>query len=542
MAVEAYITSSLEKIFMDEDRLATPLTSLSALRGETVGFQVVCRSDEQRVYTRANVTCSLAEPTIYEVKSVPVTLSVYGGGDGDFLRTTPGLYPDLLQPYTGRFTVVLGQWRSLWVSLRVPEDAPAGISEVKVEIFRDNGELLQTLSLSLEVIAATLPEQTLRQTLWFHNDCLSTYYNVPVFSEEHWCIVGNYMENAARYGMNMILTPVFTPPLDTRVGGERPTVQLVDVTRNGDNYTFGFERLERYMTLAEEKGIRYFEISHLFTQWGASAAPKIMATVDGVYRQLFGWDTDAASDEYVTFLQTFLGELTAYIRKTGRQDRCYFHVSDEPSLDHLEAYKRAKNTIVEQLEGFTIIDALSNYDFYEKGVVECPIPSNDHVETFIEHGVKDLWTYYCCCQSNKVANRFMAMPSYRNRVLGCQLFKYDMKGFLQWGYNFWYNQLSIAPINPFTETGAEDSFPAGDAFIVYPGPDGKPLTSLRQQVFLEALQDQRALQLLESLTSHEEAVAVMEGEGAVSFTEYPRSASWLLAMRERVNRRISALL
>ncbi len=44
-------------------------------------------------------------------------------------------------------------------------------------------------------------------------------------------------------GINMILTPLFTPPLDTKVGGERPTVQLVDVNMDGDKYTFNFDNL-----------------------------------------------------------------------------------------------------------------------------------------------------------------------------------------------------------------------------------------------------------------------------------------------------------
>lgn len=542
MAVKTQVISSLEKVFLDEELTAAPLTTLTALRGERVSFQIACCSDEQRVYVKASAACPVAQPEIYEVSSVPVTLPTYGEGDGDYLRTTAGLYPDLLRPYDDRFAVVCRQWRCLWVSLQVPQDAPAGVTRVTVELHDEWGGLLQTCTVSLEIIAATLPAQTLCQTLWFHSDCLATYYNVPVFSEEHWRILGNYMANAAQYGMNMILTPVFTPPLDTKVGGERPTVQLVDVTVTDGDYTFGFDRLERFMTMAEEKGMRYFEISHLFTQWGASAAPKIMATVEGEYRQLFGWDTDAASEEYKGFLRAFLHELVAFLRRTGRQERCFFHVSDEPSLEHLEVYKRAKDTIVGELEGFPIIDALSNYDFYKEGVVECPIPSNDHIGKFLENKVEPLWTYYCCAQGDRVANRFMAMPSYRNRILGCQLFKYNVKGFLQWGYNFWYNQYSINQIDPFTETGAGDAFPAGDSYMVYPGPEGQPLSSLRQQVFLEALQDQRALQLLESLTSHEEAVALMEAGADITFSEYPRSAAWLLSMRERVNRRIAELV
>lgn len=42
-------------------------------------------------------------------------------------------------------------------------------------------------------------------------------------------LIGNYMDAAVKCGVNMILTPVLTPPLDTAVGTERPTVQLVDI-------------------------------------------------------------------------------------------------------------------------------------------------------------------------------------------------------------------------------------------------------------------------------------------------------------------------
>lgn len=107
----------------------------------------------------------------------------------------------------------------------------------------------------MEVVGAALPPQTLVHTEWFHADCLATWYGVEPLSEEHWTILGKYMKNAAAYGINLLLTPVFTPPLDTAVGGERPTVQLVDVTVRGREVRFGFDKLDRYMEMAEASGI-----------------------------------------------------------------------------------------------------------------------------------------------------------------------------------------------------------------------------------------------------------------------------------------------
>lgn len=107
-----------------------------------------------------------------------------------------------------------------------------------------------------------------------------------------------FVLEATKRHCNMILTPIFTPPLDTAVGGERPTVQLVDVwEEEKGQYRFEFERLERWVSLCKRCGIEYFEMSHLFSQWGAVAAPKVVGYRDGELQKLFGWDTDASGEE-----------------------------------------------------------------------------------------------------------------------------------------------------------------------------------------------------------------------------------------------------
>ncbi len=185
------------------------------------------------------------------------------------------------------------------------------------------------------------------------------------------------------------------------------------------------------------------------------------------------------------------------------------------------------------------MDALSDYSFYEDGLVERPIPASNRLEPFLEHQVPDLWTYYCCSQYKKVSNRFFCFPSARNRILGMQLYKYHIAGFLQWGYNFWYSQYSIRPIDPFRVTDAGGAFPSGDAFIVYPGEHG-PLESIRSEVFHEALQDIRALTLLEEKIGRDAVIRLLDDglEHPITFQEYPQDARWLLKKREQVNQLI----
>ena len=69
-----------------------------------------------------------------------------------------------------------------------------------------------------------------------------------------------------------------------------------------------------------------------------------------------------------------------------------------------------------------------------------------------------MWTYYCTGQYYEVSNRFMSMPSARNRIYGVQLYKYDIVGILHWGYNFYNSQFSIEHINPYEVTDAATRF------------------------------------------------------------------------------------
>jgi hypothetical protein len=434
--------------------------------------------------------------------------------------------------------------RSLWFDITVPKDAPieAGEHALTIEIL-SNEEVLATEVFTLHLLDTVLPEQDFPLTQWFHCDCLASYYNVPVFSERHLEIIESFARTAVKNGISMLLTPVFTPPLDTHVGGERPTVQLVDVTVTNGVYTFGYEKLDRWIEMCNRVGIRYFEISNLFTQWGAEHAPKIIATVDGVEKRIFGWETDATGDDYISFLNAFLSDFLAHMKARGDDKRCYYHVSDEPHPDHLDNYGKAKNVISTHLRDYVLMDALGNYAFYENGLVETPVVASNKIDIFLENKVPTLWVYYCCGQMRGTSNRFFAMPGWRTRFMGIQMYYHDVKGFLQWGYNFYYNQGSYDLINPYMETSGEYFAPSGDTFSVYPAADGTALESIRIVQFREGLDDMRLCRYAEALCGREAVISAIESIfGKVSFSECPYSAKPILKLRERLFAMIRAKL
>jgi len=524
--------SSLEKVFSDEKPQATPIKKISGLVGEILSFQVAFCCDEDKRLLPALSGPGAKYCTTFWVEEIPAGKACYDNSDEYFLRREPGLYPDLLRPATKPLQAKAGLWYSLWVELNCGKEV--GCLDVTVTL----GGEAQTFE--IKQLTHALPEQTLLYMNWFHCDGLATIYGVEAFGEAYWKILEKHLRCAFEHGVNFILTPLFTPPLDTEVGGERLTTQLVGVSKTGEQYSFDFTLLERWFKLCEAIGFKAYELSHLYTQWGAAHAPKIM---DSEGTRIFGWETDADGPEYCDFLEQFAAALMPFLEQQGIKERCYIHVSDEPSLEHLETYARHAAFLKRIFPGLPMIDALSNYEFYAHGHIERPIPANDHMEPFIGN-VPELWTYYCCCQHTRgESNRFFAMPSWRNRVIGLQLWKFRCAGFLHWGFNFYNSQFSLEqPIDPFKVSDAGGNFASGDSYVVYPGEDGAPLCSLRLKVFREALQDVQALEALEKKIGYNAALAIVEEglETPLSFTECPRSNEWLLDVRERVNQALSA--
>ena len=533
--------SSLQRVFLDGRCDLTEHSSGSALRGERFSYQIAYKSDE-KFFAEIIIDSPLSQYiTVRSVGNVPSELPVYPRDYEYSERSESGLFPDVLFPIkNNRVLIKPNNYYALWVTIELPEKLNADDYDIKIKLLKDGEELGENI-FSLHVIDAVLPEQRLIYTQWFHSDGIANYYKTPVFSEEFWSLVESYMKAAVHTGVNMLLTPVFTPPLDTQVGGERLTVQLVDVRLEGGKYSFGFDKFIRWVKLAQKCGIKYFEISHLFSQWGAKYTPKIMADVNGAQKRIFGWETSADSTEYAEFLRAFLPELTKTIRLLGIEKSTYFHISDEPNEEQIESYSKAKSIVAPLLEGFPIIDALSDYSFYESGVIANPIPCTNDIESFIEKGFPHPWTYYCCGQGGKLSNRFFGMPLSTTRIIGVQLFKYGIEGFLQWGFNFYNSQFSLRSIDPFAVTDADSAFPSGDSFTVYPGENGA-IESVRSEVFYEALQDMRALTLLSEKIGKNKAIAAIEAEfGKITFYDYPRGTENMLNLRKIVNNRLDNL-
>lgn len=544
--LEMRILSPLAKVF--PNRASQPCAvPFEGLRNETVSFQLAFRPERDEDPVRPWIQLQIDSPIreylrVRRVKRVPVRLGRLPFMDDNYLNEgAPGLYPDPLTeiPPHG-IRAIPGVWESLWLDFVPNGDVAPGEYPIHLRfVYDETDETVGTAETSIRVINAMLPEQTLIHTKWLHTDCLASYYGVEIFSEEYWRIVENFVRCAVSHGINAILTPIHTPPLDTRIRTYRPTVQLVDVYADENGYRFGFDKLVRWVEMCSRCGVEYYELAHLFSQWGAKYAPQIVAETPQGKKRIFGWDTDATGEKYAEFMRAYLPAVIGKMKELGVDKRCLFHISDEPSGEHLAGYLAAKAIVKPFLEGYKVIDALHDVSFYDSGVVEHPVPATNAIEPFLERNIPDLWAYYCIGQGKDVSNLFVAMPGARTRVLGAQLFKFNIEGFLQWGFNFYYSQNSDYLINPWLDTDNDGFTPAGDAYQVYPGAGGQPVDSIRLMLIDESLQDLRAMQLLESLIGRAAVIEEIDrGISPIRFNAYPHDEYWMLDLRRRINRAI----
>lgn len=528
--------SAMEKVFPNKQPKITEKNGI-CLKNSRYNFQIAVNGKARKYFCKIKVEGALADfITVREVQNVPVNFAFPEYNDDPFvLSKKAGLYPDLLAPITSvGYPILVNQWKAFFLTVTPNGDKllPVGKHEIIISALDVSDIVLAKTTYSLEVLDDELPELPIFNINWIHYDCISNYYNVPVFSERFNELLDEYVKNMLSHDINSILVPLFTPPLDTAIGKERKTAQLVKVELVGDTYEFNLEPLRIFIRRMRALGVKYFEFSHLFTQWGGTSCPKVVTTENGEEKQIFGWDTPSDSEAYISFLTKLLPKIVKLTEEEGVKKDCFWHITDEPSEKAIPLYSKLKEVVQKLVGDMEIIDALSEYAFYEKKLVTIPIVETTKFKDF-QNKCDKFAVYYCYTIQENLSNRFISLPGLRTRILGLQCYMHNVAGFLHWGYNFWNNVNSLTVINPWLVNDAVGAYPAGDSFIVYPDKNG-PLDSLRLEILSDGWQDYRIAMLAERYAGRETIQTLLEEEGIKDFDVYSHEPRTYVKIREKL--------
>jgi len=534
MRLRSWVESSLVRHFPGTQPRRSRNTPINAALDEQVSFQVAVRMGEG---WPLHIRVDAGGPEgwgvrVRRVGHVPVrhhnTPILPDPADTDGLGAIPGYVPD---PLFDEHTILLpdGETHAFWITVRPPPDAKPGEHTITVTV-KPEGRPPLTHTVCVRLHDIRLGKRSgFRVTHWFYVDALIDWYRTKLFDRRFWSILPKYIRNAVDHGQDTLYVPVFTPPLD---GVKRPS-QLLRVSRTGkDSYRFDWRDVRRYVRLAKKCGIEHFEWCHFFTQWDVQHAIRIYEGQGRDECLLWPPGTGATSSTYRAFLGQYLPRLHRFLQQEGILDKSFFHVADEPPRDHLERYRAARAMLRDLAPWMRVMDALSDIDFARQGLTDTPIPSIRTALDFVSEAIP-CWCYYACGPRGRFLNRLLDTPLTKIAMHGFLFYRWAFRGFLHWGYNYWYQSQTRNLVDPFnTQDGLRwPGWAYGDPFQVYPGPDG-PIDSIRWEVFGESLQDYTLLQKLK-VSRDDKLLASIR-----SFEDFPKTATWRDAARAKLFARV----
>lgn len=531
--MHCWLATSLKRYYPRSGAEVRPTLSLEVARGERLSFQALFRTEgEDRTVSAAACAPDGIGVQVRRVGYVPMPHlnTQVPPEEIEGLEHLPGYVPDPLFPET---SVHAGPFEThaFWVTLSVPPEAAPGLHTVTVTLTPEGGETV-SLGATVQVHPGVLPaRRDFPVTHWFYADALMDRYGVEPFEEAFWRVLDPYLADVAAHGQDTIYVPVFTPPLD---GVKRPT-QLLHVRRDNGRYAFDWSQVRRWIAAAKANGLSRFEWTHLFTQWGAQHAIRVYEGHGEGERLLWPAETSATSETYRSFLRQFLPELERFLRAEGLMERSFFHVSDEPHGEaHLGTYGAARDLLRELAPWMRVMDALSDIQFARSGLADVPIPSISTAPDFVREGFP-AWAYWCCWPRGRHLNRLLDTPLVKIRMAGWLLYRLQARGFLHWGYNYWYRSQTRQMIDPYAVSDGLGwpGWAHGDPFQVYPGHDG-PVDSLRWEVFAESLQDYALLQGA-GVDVEDPCLADLQ-----DYAVFPRDEGWIHRRRSELLTRLDA--
>jgi len=501
---------------------------IAAALNEQFSFQVCLRSESDEpvnVVARAEVPRGWTA-RVRRVGYVPVphfnTQIVREPSELDGIGHVPGYVPD---PLLDAETCLLPpkETHAFWVTVRPGRAAVPGPHRVPVAVTPE-GRRPVTAEVTAQLYDLRLRKRRgFTITHWFYADAILDWYGLRPFERRFWLLCETYMRNYAAHGCDMIYVPVFTPPLD---GVKRPT-QLLRVSRkSGGRYSFGWRDVKRWVDAAKRAGISRFEWTHPFTQWGCRHAIRVYEGQGLDETLIWPPETGATSATYREFLSQYLPQLHRFLQREGILAKSAFHVSDEPHTDDdRDHYAAARAMLKELAPWMKVMDALTDIEYGRRKLTDMPVPSIRTALDFVAEGIPS-WCYYCCGPRGRFLNRLIDTPLPKIAMHGMLFYRWPFKGFLHWGYNYWYRCGTRELVDPYHVQDAHNwpGWAYGDPFVVYPGPHG-PIDSLRWEVYAESLQDYRLLQTL-GVDRDDPLLRPLR-----SFSDFPKTIAWRRRVR-----------
>lgn len=512
-----------------EETFKNKSMTITAAKGEKFAFQLMLNCDEEffcsldennnlswkGLQNRVRLKIQCSDGTIENLK---ICFEGYVKDDTGMIVADP----ILRQP--GQL-IEAGISQMLWIEGKIPYDVKNEEFKLIIDMYSQNGynqeEKVETAAIGVKVMDVNikpLEECEFFLDLWQHPSNWARMYEVPLWSEQHWKVIRNYLKELASLGQKVITAivsdfswggqscyKVFNNPSNLF---EHNMVKLRK-TKSGE-IICDFDILDKYIEVCMEFGIdKEIDLFGLLGNWDARGFGNPLKNYYDPIRLNY-YDEENEIFKYIEDkkdLKQYLSKLfTHFVEKEWWQKVRV--MSDEPGSP--EIFRECVEFLSSAVPDYEIKykaaihneNFLENYkeDINDESLALSLVINNfENIEELKDknNNKNGFLTWYVCCFPD-VLNNFISSPLIESRLIGWFTYYFGLDGFLRWDYAIW-------PRDPFGEPSYKfPSWKAGDMYFVYPGKDMKPISSLRWENLRFGIQDYQLFRTLEEKNYSEE--------------------------------------
>jgi hypothetical protein len=487
----AMFVDPLVKVFRYSNDLQEIKPVADVAKGEYASFQFVYRPGTAIKSLSAKVTGIKGERGGAINNSVVKFVGYVKQGryaekpGSDAIRSKDGTFPDPLFEQQS-IAVDAGDNQAIWLTIPITAGQQPDLyhGELAITAVTANGDQ-QTIKKNFDI--KVYPVSVTKQTLWVSNWASLTPSSLvmkpgtgKIYSDDYWTALKAMADKMNEYRQNVVKIEM---------------LKVVTFSKsNSGRYSFNFDRLDKMIGIFMQSGIRRFEgdfVAEKMTDW-AGPLGFVMPADSGndVGRRLV--KVDESNNNAKQFYKDYLTALYNHLKQKNWDDIVFLHIADEPTQQNPKAYKDMLAFVKSVVPDMKIIEAINQ-----------PVPIDVDIQvpllSYLKYGALprfvrqqqaskgELWFYVCVSPQTNYPNRFLENPLIKTRFLHWANYKYNLTGFLHWGYNIWTG--NAYDFSTSTSVG-------GDAWIVYPR-DGKIISSVRLEAMRDGIVDYELLRLLE---------------------------------------------
>ncbi len=453
---------------------------LRAWRGERVSAQAVLATPRELQNVSFTISDLKSGRNIIPASAVKKYFVRYVLTDYFKNRNDSFLMADRLDPVE-TLKVEANTARPIWLDIHVPADAKAGTYKGTVSLNCDGKKL--SLPIVLQVADRVLPEPSkwsFHLDLWQNPYAVARYYDVPLWSQQHFDKMRPIMQMLAAAGQKVITCSVISRPWNGQTFD--PFESMIAKMKQLDGtWKYDYTVFDRWVEFMMSCGITEQIDCYTLVPWHyrfdyydcATNSVKQLACKPG-------------EQKYHDFIVPFLKDFSRHLREKGWFSRTFIAMDERPK-DQMEA---AWQTIQDADPEFKI-EGAANYSVESEAAdriddisvgFQYNLIKGEALARRAAKGQKI--TFYTCCNPDR-PNTFTFSPPAESAYLGVHAKACGYDGYLRWAYNSW-------PEQPNQDSRFNSrSWYSGDCYLVYP--DG---SSIRFERLIEGIQAYEKIRLL----------------------------------------------